>query len=93
MGSDEASPFRIRAGSIGLSFLSTLAAGAVTSFVASQTASPTLAAQAALHSYTVVYWWSAGILAAGAVATLLLLRPGRVTSAAAATHSAPILVH
>jgi EmrB/QacA subfamily drug resistance transporter len=81
------------AGSIGLSFLSTLAASAVTSFVAGKPASAALAAQAALHSYTVVYWWSAGILAAGAVATLLLLRPGHVTSAAPATHSAPALVH
>ena len=41
-------------GSIGVSLLSTLAAGAVTTFVATHSAGPTLAAQAALHSYTIV---------------------------------------
>ena len=63
-------------GSIGDSLLSTLAASAVTTFMASHPAGPTLAAQAALHSYTVVFWCAAGILAAGAAAALLLLPLG-----------------
>lgn len=79
-------------GSIGTSFLKTLAAAAVTTFVASHQAGPTLAAQAALHSYTVVFWWSAGILAAGAVATLLLFRSGAVAPAPD-EHARPALVH
>jgi EmrB/QacA subfamily drug resistance transporter len=70
-------------GSIGTSFLNTIAASAVASFVASHPSSPTLAAQAALHSYTVVFWCSAGILAAGAVATFALFRSGAVRTAPA----------
>ena len=79
-------------GSIGTSLLNTLAASAVTSFVASHSPSPTLAAEAAVHSYTVVFWWSAGILAAGAVATLLRFRPRAVATAPAARPS-PAIAH
>lgn len=79
-------------GSIGTSLLNTLAASAVTSFVASHPASPTLAAQAALHSYTVAFWSSAGILAVGAAAAWLLLRPGADVAPPAA-HATPALVH
>jgi EmrB/QacA subfamily drug resistance transporter len=64
--------------SIGTSFLNTVAASAAATFVASHHTSAALATQAALHSYTVVFWWSAGILAAGAVATRLLFRSGAV---------------
>jgi EmrB/QacA subfamily drug resistance transporter len=71
-------------GSIGTSFLNTIAASAVTSFVASHPPSTTLAAQAAVHSYTVVFWWAAGLLAAGAATTLLLFRSGAVAAAPAA---------
>ena len=63
-------------GSIGTSLLNTIAASAVASFVVSHPPSPTLATQAALHSYAVVFWCAAGILTAGAAATLLLFRPG-----------------
>ncbi|MCU1427094.1 MAG: hypothetical protein JWL83_1094, partial [Actinomycetia bacterium] len=42
--------------------------------------SSTLAVQATLHSYTVVFWWAAGIFAAGAVATLVLFRSGAVVA-------------
>ena len=77
-------------GSIGTSLLNTLAASAVTTFVASHPPSPSLAAQAALHSYTVVFWWSAAILAVGAAAALLLFRSGAVAAApAASAASAP----
>jgi hypothetical protein len=70
-------------GSIGTSFLNTIAASAVASFVVSHPPSPALAAQAALHSYTVVFWCAAGILAVGAAATLLLFRSGVVATAPA----------
>ncbi len=76
-------------GSIGTSLLNTLAASAVTSFVASHPPSPTLAAQAALHSYTIVFWWAAGLLAIGAAATLLLLRSGAPRAAAHAARATP----
>ena len=79
-------------GSIGTSLLNTLAATAVTSFVASHPPSPTLAAQAAVHSYIVVFWWAAGILAAGATATLVLFRSGAVATAPAA-HARPAIAH
>lgn len=71
-------------GSIGTSLLNTLAAGAVTRFVASHPPGPSLAAQAALHSYTVAFWWSAAILAVGAAAALLLFRSGAVAAAPSA---------
>ncbi len=71
--------------SIGTSLLNTLAASAVTGFVASHPPGPTLAAQAALHSYTVVFWWSAAILAVGAAVALLLFRSGAVAAAPAAS--------
>jgi hypothetical protein len=72
-------------GSIGTSLLSTLAASAVAGFVASHPPGPSLAAQAALHSYTVAFWWSAAILAVGAAAGLLLFRSGAVGAAPAAS--------
>jgi hypothetical protein len=34
---------------------------------------------AALHGYTTVFWWCAGIFAAGAVICGTLLRPGPLT--------------
>jgi EmrB/QacA subfamily drug resistance transporter len=74
--------------SIGTSFLNTVAASAVTAFVASHTSSPTVAAQAALHSYTIAFTWSGGILVAGAIATLLLFR-SRTATAAPAARKAP----
>jgi predicted MFS family arabinose efflux permease len=80
------------AASIGTSFLNTIAASAVTSFVPRHEPGPMLAAQAALHSYTVVFWWSAGLLAAGAVATWLLFRPRAIATRPAAQRRSA-LVH
>ena len=78
--------------SIGISLLNTLAASAVSSFLASHQQSPTLAAQAALHSYTVAFWWCAGILAVGAAATRLLFRSTAVVAPTGA-QARPALVH
>jgi EmrB/QacA subfamily drug resistance transporter len=59
-------------GSIGTALLSTLAASAATSFVATHGPSP----EAAIHGYTTAFWWSAAIFAFGAVVCGLLLRAG-----------------
>jgi EmrB/QacA subfamily drug resistance transporter len=61
-------------GSIGTALLSTLAASATSSYLTDTQARAHLAARAAVHGYTVAFWWSAGIFAAGALATGLLVR-------------------
>jgi EmrB/QacA subfamily drug resistance transporter len=61
-------------GSIGTALLSTLAASATSSYHAGTHASANLAARAAVHGYTTAFWWSAGIFAAGALITGLLVR-------------------
>jgi EmrB/QacA subfamily drug resistance transporter len=64
-------------GSIGTALLNTLAASAVTAYLADHRAAKNALAQAQLHSYATAYWWSAGLFAAGAVLSLLLYRKGR----------------
>jgi EmrB/QacA subfamily drug resistance transporter len=60
-------------GSVGTALLNTIAASAATAFVASHGLSKLAVAEAAVHSYTVTFWWSSAIfLAAGAVCALLL---------------------
>lgn len=56
-------------GSIGTALLSTLAASAVTSELATAVGRPdaTLAAQAAVAGYTTAFWWAAAIFAVGGV--------------------------
>lgn len=56
-------------GSIGTAFLNTMAATAAASYATSHTAP-----EAVIHSYTVVFWITAGIYAAGAVVAALLFR-------------------
>jgi hypothetical protein len=71
-------------GSIGTALLNTIAASATTSYLASHLGGrPTsqLVHLAALHGYTTVFWWCAGIFAAGAVICGALLRPGPLTAA------------
>jgi EmrB/QacA subfamily drug resistance transporter len=63
-------------GSIGTALLSTLAANSVTSFVAGKAATPQLAVEAAIHSYTTAFSWAAGIFVFGAIVCGLLLKPG-----------------
>ncbi|MFF2372393.1 DHA2 family efflux MFS transporter permease subunit [Agromyces sp. NPDC058110] len=62
-------------GSIGTALLNTLAATAATDYLAAHTP-PTaqIAAEAAVHSYAVAYWWGAGFFAFGAVLAALLFR-------------------
>jgi Major Facilitator Superfamily len=61
-------------GSIGTALLSTLAASATSSYLTGTHASANLVARAAVHGYTTAFWWSAGIFAAGALTTGLLVR-------------------
>ncbi len=69
-------------GAIGTALLNTIAAGAFTSYLAGHLhgrPAPRLAQLAAIHSYTTVFWWCAGIFAAGAVICGALLRRGPLT--------------
>jgi len=65
-------------GSIGTALLNSLATSALASYlVGKDKASPLVQANAAIHSYTVAFWWAAGIFAAGAVLCGLILRAGK----------------
>jgi hypothetical protein len=69
-------------GSIGVALLSTIAAGASASYLASHLhgqATPQLVQLATVHGYTMVFWWCAGIFAAGTVICGALLRRGPLT--------------
>lgn len=63
-------------GSVGTALLNTLAATAATTFAAAHLGNSHVAALAAVHSYTVAFWWSAGVFAAGAIVVAALLRSG-----------------
>jgi EmrB/QacA subfamily drug resistance transporter len=69
-------------GAIGTALLNTIAASAAASYLASHLRgrpAPQLVHLALIHSYTTVFWWCAGIFAAGAVICGLLLRRGPLT--------------
>jgi hypothetical protein len=71
-------------GSIGVALLSTIAASASASYLASHLhgrATPQLVQLATVHGYTTVFWWCAGIFAAGAIICGALLRRGPLTPA------------
>ncbi|MGA1838020.1 MFS transporter [Herbiconiux sp. 11R-BC] len=92
-------------GSIGTALLNTLAATALTDFVASnQPTTPQVLSDAAIHSYSTAYWWGAAFFAFGAVMSALLFRrrgqgvslhnPGGDAPAnAAATPAEPVIAH
>jgi MFS family permease len=66
-------------GSIGTALLNTIAASAATGYLTDHLhgrPTPQLLQLAAIHSYTTVFWWCAGIFAAGAVICGTLLRRG-----------------
>jgi hypothetical protein len=72
-------------GSLGVALLSTLFASAVSDFVP-VAGTPVVVAQAeaAVHGSTVVFWWAAGILAAGSIFTALLFEHGQAPAPEAA---------
>ncbi|MFB4301391.1 MFS transporter [Actinomadura sp. NTSP31] len=69
-------------GSLGTALLNTIAASATTGYLADHAhgrPTPQLLQLAAIHSYTTVFWWCAGIFATGAVICGALLRSGPLT--------------
>jgi EmrB/QacA subfamily drug resistance transporter len=74
-------------GSIGTALLNTIAASALTSYLVTHGHSSLALADAAVHSYVVAFWVSAGIFAASAVVCALVLPSG--TLAPAAGQAAP----
>jgi len=79
-------------GSIGTALLNTLAASALTSYLVTHGHSPLALASAAVHSYVVAFWVSAGIFAASAVVCGLVLPSGTLASAAPGQAAAPVTV-
>jgi len=65
-------------GSIGTALLSSIFASAVSSFAEGKPPGPQVAADAAMHGYTVVFWVAAGVFAFGAVAVGLLMHSIKV---------------
>jgi EmrB/QacA subfamily drug resistance transporter len=63
-------------GSVGTSLLSTIFASAVASYTVSHLHSTGLADAAAVHGYTVAFWWAVGIFVLGFLVAVVIL-PGR----------------
>jgi EmrB/QacA subfamily drug resistance transporter len=79
-------------GSLGVALLSTLFADAVGTFTAAAGTPAALAqAEAAVHGYTVAFWWAAGILAAGSIVTALLFERGHTVESAHGPATAPAI--
>jgi EmrB/QacA subfamily drug resistance transporter len=70
-------------GSIGTALLNTIAASALTSYLLAHGHTPLAVAGAAVHSYVVAFWVSAGILACAAVVCGLVLPSGTLAPALA----------
>ena len=66
-------------GSIGTALLNTIAASALASYLLVHGHSPAATAGAAVHSYVVAFWVSAGIFAGAAVVCGLVPRPDVLT--------------
>jgi MFS family permease len=67
-------------GSIGTALLSSIFASAVKSFAQGKPPSPQVAADAAMHGYTVAFWVAAGVFAFGAVVVGSLMRSIKLQS-------------
>jgi len=85
-------------GSIGTALLNTLAATALTDYLAAHLPpTPGVVQEAAVHSYATAYWWSAGLFAFGAVLSALLYRRRRPAAAAdagaPAADAEPVVAH
>jgi predicted MFS family arabinose efflux permease len=63
-------------GSVGTSLLSTIFASAVSSYVLGHRGAAGLRDAAAVHGYTVAFWWAVGIFALGFIFAMVIL-PGR----------------
>jgi EmrB/QacA subfamily drug resistance transporter len=83
-------------GSLGTALLSTLAISAMTSQLAGARRTPELVAAASAHGYTTAFWWSAALLAAGAVLSRLLIESSSAQALAPDTNTTqaqPVLAH
>jgi hypothetical protein len=68
-------------GAIGVAFLNSVAASALARHTAGRDpVSPAVHADAAIHSYTIAFWCSSAILAAGAIACGLIMTGGKPTT-------------
>jgi EmrB/QacA subfamily drug resistance transporter len=76
-------------GSISTALLNTLAATAATNYAKDHLNDPLVKANAALHSYEVAYWWSAGFFAFAVIVTALLFRAKKRASEPAEEAGAP----
>jgi EmrB/QacA subfamily drug resistance transporter len=77
-------------GSIGTALLSSIFAGAVTSYATTHQPGPDLRAAAAVHGYTVAFWVSAAVFVIGAVTVSTLMRPVRVAEPAVSGEPVPV---
>jgi hypothetical protein len=81
-------------GSIGTALLSSIFASAVTSYAEGHAPGPQLAADAAMHGYTVAFWVAGGVFAFGAVVVGALMRSVKVEAHAPAEATAePVVAH
>ncbi|MFE4467646.1 MFS transporter [Leifsonia sp. NPDC056824] len=85
-------------GSIGTALLNTLAATALTDYLSAHLPpTPHVIQEAAVHSYSTAYWWSAGFFAFGAVLSALLYRRRRPVVAddagAPVADAEPVVAH
>jgi EmrB/QacA subfamily drug resistance transporter len=76
-------------GSIGTALLSSIFASSVASYASSHAPSPQLAAQAAVHGYTVAFWIAGGVFAAGALIVGFTMRSIKVGEPA----GDPVIAH
>jgi hypothetical protein len=60
-------------GSLGTALLNTVAVSATTAYLSTHHGGRSTVATATVHGYTVAFWWSAAIFAAGALVCGLLL--------------------
>jgi tellurite resistance protein TehA-like permease len=83
-------------GSIGTSLLNTIFASTVASYIAAHLSpatavrgrpSPQLTGLALVHGYTTAFWWSAAILAFGAIVAVALFRSGPLIQPGGPAHA------
>ena len=83
-------------GSLGTALLSTVAISAMTSQLAGARRTPELVAEASAHGYTTAFWWSAALLAVGALLSWALIESNSAAQSATtdpATTAQPVVVH
>jgi EmrB/QacA subfamily drug resistance transporter len=80
-------------GSIGTALLSSIFASAAASYATSHARTPSLAADAAVHGYTVAFWIAAAVFAIGAAIVGFTMRPIRVAEPGVEPTAEPVMAH